>query len=64
MVFEKYFSNNLDWLAALQDDKLVETNPDGIKITETGRLFLRNIAMCFDRYLNASKAGQSFSKTV
>lgn len=64
MVFEDYFSDSLNCLAALEADKFVTIEADKIVITEQGRLFLRNIVMCFDRYLSASKADRSFSKTV
>jgi oxygen-independent coproporphyrinogen-3 oxidase len=33
----------------------VEIDADDIRVTNLGRLFLRNIAMCFDAYLNAEK---------
>lgn len=64
IAFQEYFSSNLDRLTALQNDMLVDINPGKVEITEQGRLFLRNIAMCFDRYLDAAKAVHSFSKTV
>ncbi|MDX1586693.1 MAG: oxygen-independent coproporphyrinogen III oxidase [Balneolaceae bacterium] len=64
IVFEEYFSDGLQKLASLQNDGFVKVNKDEIRITEQGRLFLRNIAMCFDRYLQASKKDSSFSKTV
>jgi oxygen-independent coproporphyrinogen-3 oxidase len=64
IVFANYFSDSLDRLTSLESDGLVEVNNDEINITEQGRLFLRNIAMCFDRYFHASKADRSFSKTV
>lgn len=64
IIFEDYFSNSLDRLSVLRSDGLVEVTNNGISITEQGRLFLRNIAMCFDRYLHVSKVGSSFSKTV
>lgn len=64
IVFEEYFSDSLQRLASLQNDGFVIVNDDEIRITEQGRLFLRNIAMCFDRYLQASKKDSSFSKTV
>ncbi|WP_138430974.1 oxygen-independent coproporphyrinogen III oxidase [Fodinibius saliphilus] len=64
MVFEDYFSDSLSRLAAIEADGFVEVNSEEIRITEQGRLFLRNIAMCFDYYLNTSKADRSFSKTV
>ncbi len=64
IVFEEYFSDSLQRLALLQNDGFVQANKNEIRITEQGRLFLRNIAMCFDRYLQASKKDSSFSKTV
>lgn len=64
IVFDEYFSDGLDRLTSLESDGLVEVNNYEINITEQGRLFLRNIAMCFDRYLHASKVDRSFSKTV
>lgn len=66
MVFEDYFRDDFVRLSLLQSDGFVKVNTDcnKIRITETGRLFLSNIAMCFDRYLQANKKGSSFSKTV
>ncbi len=64
IAFEKYFSDDLNRLSTLKSDNLVEVNRYEINITEQGRLFLRNIAMCFDRYLNASVQEKAFSKTV
>lgn len=64
IVFEEYFSDVLDRLALIQSDGFVKVNNNEIRITEQGRLFLRNIAMCFDRYLYASKKESSYSKTV
>ena len=37
---------------ALKADGLVETSPSRITATSRGRLLLRIIAGCFDRYLN------------
>lgn len=62
--FESYFSESLDRLSALESDNFVEVSSDEIRITEEGRLFLRNIAMCFDRYLHQSEKEKNFSKTV
>lgn len=64
IVFEEYCSDSLQRLKPLEADGFVQVNDEGIAITEQGRLFLRNIAMCFDRYLHASKVDRSFSKTV
>jgi oxygen-independent coproporphyrinogen-3 oxidase len=62
--FTQYFSDELAGLDEFQRDGLVVRTSRGIRITEHGRLFLRNIAMCFDYYLNASTTRQRYSKTV
>lgn len=62
--FTDYFADALSKLAPLEQDGLVITAADHMHITEKGRLFLRNIAMCFDRYLEPSKTEHKFSKTV
>ena len=64
MVFEHYFGDSLFRLAGLQKDGLVEITDNHIRVTEAGRLFLRNIGMCFDRYYHNTKQGRSFSKTI
>lgn len=64
IVFEQYFRDSLKRLSLLETDGFVKVTDRGISITETGRLFLRNIAMCFDRYLQASGKELSYSKTV
>lgn len=51
IAFDDYFADALAELADMEADGLVELHPDIIRVTETGRLFLRNIAMCFDVYL-------------
>ncbi|MDR8393176.1 oxygen-independent coproporphyrinogen III oxidase [Aliifodinibius sp. S!AR15-10] len=62
--FETYFGDALQNLVELERDGLVSINRNEIVITEKGRLFLRNIAICFDRYLNRGKTDRNFSKTV
>jgi oxygen-independent coproporphyrinogen-3 oxidase len=53
-------------LQAMAADGLLVLEGDLIRITETGRLFLRNIAMLFDAYLGQPQAGETprYSKTV
>lgn len=53
--FDEYFADSLGALTPLAADGLVETNADEIRVTPLGRLFLRNIAMCFDAYLKAPR---------
>ena len=54
--FRSYFADALEKLRPLEEDGLVRIEADRIRATARGRLLLRNIAMCFDRYLAPSPA--------
>ena len=58
IAFTDYFSDALADLQALADDGLVTIAPDKISVTSSGRQFLRNIGMCFDRYLKEAAGEQ------
>jgi len=58
-----YFANEIASLDDLEADGLVERSFAGLKITNAGRLFIRNVAMRFDAYLPAQREGR-FSRTV
>lgn len=60
----KKYSSELDQLSGFEADGLLIQTPNGFHITETGRLFLRNIAMVFDEHLKARKQKATYSKTV
>jgi len=64
--FCAYFADALDKLQPLVEDGLVRVNRDRIAVTARGRLLLRNIAMCFDRYLDqpAVVATPRFSRAI
>lgn len=64
--FRDYFRGALERIAPLQDDGLVELDARGLHATSRGRLLLRIIAMCFDRYLTpaADVATPRYSRTV
>jgi oxygen-independent coproporphyrinogen-3 oxidase len=63
--FDEYFEDALIRLRQFADDNLVDILPDAIKIKGSGRLLLRNIAMCFDAYLEKmQKEKPVFSRTV
>lgn len=49
--FDCYFSTELKRMQTLVEDGLVTTGTDYIRATNRGRLLLRPIAACFDRYL-------------
>ena len=65
--FAEYFADDLQRLWPLADDGLVEVGPEAIRATPRGRLLLRNIAMCFDRYLDRESvidARPRFSRAI
>ena len=61
--FEKHFSQELAALARFETDGLVKRTPAGFDVTDIGRLFIRNIAMCFDNTL-APAGEQRHSRTI
>jgi len=62
--FESYFQNELLKLEPLVEDGLVKVDDDDIRITASGRLLLRSVAMVFDRYLNEQASDGRFSKAI
>nr|WP_113868938.1 oxygen-independent coproporphyrinogen III oxidase [Brenneria salicis]NMN93310.1 oxygen-independent coproporphyrinogen-3 oxidase [Brenneria salicis ATCC 15712 = DSM 30166]RBP58715.1 anaerobic coproporphyrinogen III oxidase [Brenneria salicis ATCC 15712 = DSM 30166]RLM29380.1 oxygen-independent coproporphyrinogen III oxidase [Brenneria salicis ATCC 15712 = DSM 30166] len=62
--FHSYFSQDLQQLAPLAADGLVEIQEDGIVVTAKGRLLIRNICMCFDKYLRNKAQTQQFSRVI
>lgn len=64
ILFDEYFDASLDRLQEFVDTGLVEHTPTGVRVTEEGRLFLRNIAMCFDAHLEQLRQKAKFSRTV
>ena len=65
IVFDTYFESSLHDLAQFVDEGLVRLEGTTISIVGAGRLLLRNIAMCFDAYLNTMSAHTPvFSRTV
>ena len=48
--FAQKFAASLDRLGEFVADGLVEIDESAIRVTPAGRLFIRNIAMCFDAY--------------
>jgi oxygen-independent coproporphyrinogen III oxidase len=63
--FDSYFRDSLEKLQPLIEDGLVTSAPGFLSVTSPGRLFLRNIAMCFDAYLEESPQRKPlYSRTV
>jgi len=61
--FERHFAKELAALAPFAADGLVRLHGAGLEITDAGRLFIRNIAMCFDNTL-APAGERRHSKTI
>jgi oxygen-independent coproporphyrinogen-3 oxidase len=61
--FSHHFASELATLRPFEADGLVSRTNTGIAITETGRLFIRNIAMTFDNTLPPAGEGKH-SKTI
>lgn len=65
--FATYFADDLALLAALEREGLVRIAGERVEATPVGELFVRNLAMCFDRYQREKHAAESrpvFSRTV
>jgi len=62
--FRRYFADDLSALLPLIEDGLVEYHDNGLVVTAKGRLLIRNICMCFDRYLREKASGAQFSRVI
>jgi oxygen-independent coproporphyrinogen III oxidase len=61
--FHEYFAAELDSLGDLEADGLLHRHSHGLTVTDTGRLFIRNIAMRFDAHLKR-ETERRYSRTV
>jgi oxygen-independent coproporphyrinogen-3 oxidase len=61
--FEQHFAGEMTALAPFAADGLLRFQPGSLEITDAGRLFIRNIAMCFDNTL-APVGERRHSKTI
>lgn len=62
--FEDYFAQDLKLLQTFIDDKLVTIENRRIEVSQTGRLLIRNICMCFDVYFREKARQQQFSRVI
>ena len=62
--FNRYFAQDLELLQTFIDDELVEVDDGEIRVTLRGRLLIRNICMCFDKYLRSRARQQQFSRVI
>lgn len=64
IVFSEYFADEIRRLTVMCDDGLIEMDEHSIRVTNKGRLLIRNICMVFDRYLKNPQTKQRFSKAI
>ena len=63
--FDDYFQADISKLDQFINEGLVVNGPEKIRVIDSGILIIRNIAMCFDAYLEEMiRAKPVFSKTV
>ena len=58
-----YFIDEIQQLAPMQADKLIDMDAKGIRILPKGQLLARHVAMVFDQYLNHANTGR-FSRVI
>ncbi|WP_427003797.1 oxygen-independent coproporphyrinogen III oxidase [Pantoea eucrina] len=64
IVFEDYFADDLAQLAPLVAEGLVCYERRRITATGRGRLLIRSVCMCFDRYLRQKSRQQHYSRII
>ncbi|MBX6391984.1 MAG: oxygen-independent coproporphyrinogen III oxidase [Burkholderiales bacterium] len=62
--FREYFAEELQALREYEELGMVEIEDEWITVTPKGRLFVRAIAMVFDRYLRQGQTAARYSKVV
>lgn len=62
--FDDYFAEEQGDLAQLEGEGFVVNSPEALTAGPLGRLFPRNVAMVFDKYLRAKRSQTNFSRTV
>ncbi len=63
--FKEYFADALEMLKEFEDAELITISEDKIKVSQTGTMLIRNIAMPFDAHLHKiPEDKRRFSKTI
>ena len=62
--FRTYFARELEQLAEMEQQGLVELSTEGVQVTAMGWYFVRGIAMVFDRYLQSDRNRARFSRII
>jgi len=62
--FGTYFAAELEALRAHERSGFLRLDAATLDVTRVGRVFIRNIAMTFDRYLKDKDTEKTFSRTI
>ncbi|MBI4308844.1 MAG: oxygen-independent coproporphyrinogen III oxidase [Candidatus Omnitrophica bacterium] len=62
--FDGYFAEEAEHIRQCMEDGLIEAGQHRIIVTESGKIFIRNVCMGFDWYLRQKQGHKRFSKTV
>jgi len=62
--FDEYFKRELAELKPFEEAGLVEVTPEWVNVLPKGKLLVRAVAMCFDRYLRHDERIRKYSKIV
>ncbi len=62
--FPSYFEAEFQQLDRMAQDGLIELKADGLDVTEAGWYVVRAVAMVFDRYLQADRNRQRYSRII
>lgn len=62
--FDEYYEKEQAHIRQCIDDQLIDVENERIKVTELGKIFVRNVCMGFDQYLKQENKSMRFSKTI
>ncbi len=62
--FEDYFHAEAEHIAQCVQDGLMAEDHECLAVTDSGKIFIRNICMGFDYYLRQQRGTQRYSRTV
>jgi oxygen-independent coproporphyrinogen-3 oxidase len=63
--FSSYFAREIAALRTFESDGLIYSSGEGLNVTPSGRLLIRNIAMCFDPHVAAAQSREGvYSRTI
>jgi oxygen-independent coproporphyrinogen-3 oxidase len=62
--FEDYFQEEGEHIRHCIEDALINEDSRQIRVTDLGKIFIRNVCMGFDLYLRQKNGHQRFSRTV